>query len=97
MIKITQVKTKQGETILNIQADFPDGTVKNVEIGYSEVEDRLKKIQELLGREPSEQDFKDIVKAIVSEIRVMRKPLVKKFPFENMMNIDLEAEEVKEA
>jgi len=91
MIKITQVTQKMGETILRIQTDFPDGSIKTVEVDYSEVEERLKRIRELLGREPNEQDFKDAIKAIVNEMRAAKKPLEKKFPFEEYINVDLEA------
>lgn len=91
MIKITQVTQKMGETILRIQADFPDGSIKTVEVDYSEVEERLKRIRELLGREPNEQDFKDAIKAIVNETRAAKRPLEKKFPFEEYINVDLEA------
>jgi len=92
MIKIKQVKAKAGETILLIEADFPDQTVRSVEIDYKDVEERLRKVKELLGREPNEWDFKDAVKAIVNEMRAAKKPLEKKFPFEQFINTDLEAE-----
>ncbi|MEM2177025.1 MAG: hypothetical protein QXN34_06835 [Archaeoglobaceae archaeon] len=93
MIKIKQVKTKAGETLLLIEADFPDGSIKTVEVDYSEVEERLRKIKELLEREPTEQDFKDALKAIVNEMRTAKKPLEKKFPFEQYINVDLEGAE----
>jgi hypothetical protein len=92
MIKIIQVTTRHGETILRIQADFPDNIIRTIEIGYVEVEERLKKIQDLLGREPTEEDFKDSVKAIVNEMRSAKRPLEKHFPFEKYVNIDLEQE-----
>ncbi|MEM2163901.1 MAG: hypothetical protein QXO15_11625 [Nitrososphaerota archaeon] len=93
MIKIKQVKTKAGETLLLIEADFPDGSIKTVEVDYGEVEERLKKIKELLGREPTEQDFKDALKAIINEMRTAKRPLEKKIPLEQLINVDLEGAE----
>ncbi|MEM4005927.1 MAG: hypothetical protein QXM43_09915 [Desulfurococcaceae archaeon] len=92
MIKITQVKMRAGETLLVVQADFPDGSIKTLEVDYGEVEDRLKKVRELLGREPTEQDFKDVIKAVVNEMRAAKKPLEKKPPYEKYINVDLETE-----
>lgn len=90
MIKIIQVSTKYGETVLRMQVDFPEGSVQTVEVDYSEVKERLEKIRELLGREPMERDFMDAVKAIVNEMRAAKRPLTKAFPFEQFINIDLE-------
>jgi hypothetical protein len=42
MIKLKQVLTVLGKGVLVFEADFPDGTVKNVQIDLSELEERLK-------------------------------------------------------
>ncbi|MEM2273703.1 MAG: hypothetical protein QXX56_05790, partial [Candidatus Bathyarchaeia archaeon] len=49
---IIQVIT-MGEIILRVQADFPDQTIKIIGVDYGEVEERLRKLKEILGREPT--------------------------------------------
>ncbi|MBS7642767.1 MAG: hypothetical protein QW374_04975 [Candidatus Bathyarchaeia archaeon] len=94
MIRIVQVDAKAGRIILRIQADFPDQTTRIIEVDYGDVEDRLRRIRELIGREPTEQDFVDVVKALVNEVRTARKPIRKQFSLDKFIDIDLECEEM---
>lgn len=90
MIKIIQVLISNGKTILNISANFPDGSIKTMQVDYAEIENRLKQVEKLLGRKASEQDFKDVLNAIVNEAREGKRPLDVTLPFTQYINVDLE-------
>lgn len=92
MIKLKQVKTELNKVILVFEADFPDGTIKTVEIDGAEIEERLKHVRNLLGRLLTLQDLKDVIKTIFKELREGKKPLTEKFDYSQFIDVDLEAE-----
>jgi hypothetical protein len=90
MIKLKQVLTVLGKGVLVFEADFPDGTVKDVQIDVSELEDRLKQLRELLGRGLTVADLKDVVKNVVNQIRSGAQPFPQKFDYTALIGVDLE-------
>lgn len=81
---------RAGETIIRVEADFPDGSVRLVDLDYAEVEDRLKQVRLLLGREPTEQDLIDAIRAIVNKIREGKLPISKPLQLEQLIGLDIE-------
>jgi hypothetical protein len=90
MIKLKQVLTVLGKGILVFETDFPDGTVKDVQIDVSELEDRLKQLRELLGRDLTVADLKDVVKNVVNQIRSGAQPFPQKFDYTALIGVDFE-------
>ena len=74
MILVKQVVRAEGRITLYLDVDFPDGTVKTVELDAAEIEERLKLVSQLLGRKPTKADLRDIVKALISKVREGAKP-----------------------
>ncbi len=90
MIKLTQVQRSTGDVYLTFQYDL-SGQVLTVVIDAKEIVDRLKLLRELVGRPLTTTDMKNVVVAIINEIRAGKLPLVETFPYENYIDINLEA------
>jgi len=90
MIKLKQVTTVLGKGSLIFEADFPDGTVKNVQIDLSDLEDRLKQLRTLLGRDLTVADLKDVVKTVISQVRQGQTPFPQKFDYSSLIGVDFE-------
>jgi len=90
MIKLKQVLTVFGKGVLVFETDFPDGTVKNVQIDVSELEDRLKQLRQLLGRDLTTDDLRDVLKTLFNQMRQGQTPFQQKFDYTALIGVDLE-------
>jgi len=90
MIKLTTVSTVNGEITLTFQCDgFPEG-VRNVQIPLADVVERLKTVKQVLGRNVTLQDAKDVIVAIVKQLRQAQSPITERFDFTQYIGVDLE-------
>jgi len=89
MIKLTQVQRSTGDVYLTFQYDL-SGQVLTVVIDAKEIVDRLKLLRELVGRPLTATDMKNVVVAVINEIRAGKLPLVETFPYENYIGVNLE-------
>jgi len=96
VIKLKQVKTTYGRATLVFEADFPDGTVRVVEIDDEEIRERLKTIRKLLGRPTTKTDLKYVIKTLFRELREKREELPETFDYTEFIDVDLEDEKVNE-
>lgn len=89
MIKVKQVKVENGKCTVTVEYSIGKD-VKQLKIDFDEVSDRLRQVSRLLGREATEQDLKDALRAIVKEAR--EKGEAAKQPFDplNLVGVDLE-------
>ena len=92
MIKLKQVKTVYGRATLVFEADFPDGTVKTVEIDHEEIRERLKTVRRLLGRPVTKADLKYVIKTLFKELREGKEEIPETFDYAEFIEVDLEAE-----
>ncbi len=90
MIRLKQVSTLYGKATLVFEADFPDGTTKNVQIEAAELEERLKQVRQLLGRDLTTSDLKDVVKTLINQIRQGQTPFPQKFDYSAFVGVDFE-------
>ncbi|MEM1530476.1 MAG: hypothetical protein QXI05_02950 [Candidatus Bathyarchaeia archaeon] len=91
MIRVKQVFMRAGETIVRVEADFPDASVRLVDLDYAEIEDRLRQVRLLLGREPTEQDLIDVIRAIVNRMREGKLPVSRPIQLEQLIGLDIES------
>jgi len=90
MIKLKQVTTVLGRGFMIFEVDFPDGAVRNVQIDLAEIEERLKQVRELLGRDLTVNDLKDVVKNVINQIRQGQTPFPQKFDYSSLIGVDFE-------
>jgi len=90
MIKLTQVKTILGKATLLFNVDFPDGTTKTVEVDVGELEERLKQLRQLLGRDPTTDDLRDVLKTLFNQLRQGQQPFPQKFDYNSLIGVDFE-------
>jgi cell fate (sporulation/competence/biofilm development) regulator YmcA (YheA/YmcA/DUF963 family) len=91
MIKLTQIKTAQNKTVLIFHVDFPGGGMETVEVEADEIEERLKQLRQILGRDPTVNDFKDVVKTLFNQLRQGRMPFPQKIDLNSLLGVDFEA------
>ena len=92
MIKLKQVKTTYGRATLVFEADFPDGTVRIVEVEDEEIRERLKTVRRILRRPVTKADLKYVIKTLFRELREKREALPETFDYAEFIDVDLEAE-----
>ena len=92
MIKLKQIKTKYGRATLVFEADFPDGTVRTVEIDDEEIRERLKTVRKILGRPATKTDLKCVIKTLFKELREGKEEIPETFDYAEFIEVDLEAE-----
>jgi hypothetical protein len=90
MIKISQVSTTNGEIVLKVQYDR-DGQVQTVDIRKQDLIDRLKLVRQTLGRSITLVDLKQVIVAVINELRSGKKPLSEDFDYPSFIGVDLEA------
>ena len=90
MIKIIQVRRDLGDVYITFQYDY-EGQIFTVVIDAREVVDRMKEVKRLLRRQLTHQDLKNVVTALIEEIRQGRQPLLEVFRYEDYIGVDLEA------
>ena len=89
MIKIIQVKRDMGQVILTIEYGMTSGN-EVIDVDAEQIVDRLKNLRTLLGRKPTQNEAREIVVALINEIRAGREPFVEIVPWENFIGVDLE-------
>jgi len=90
MIKLTQVKTILGKATLLFNVDFPDGATKTVEVDVGELEERLKQLRQLLGRDLTTDDLRDVLKTLFNQLRQGQQPFPQKFDYNSLIGVDFE-------
>ena len=90
MIKLKQIKTALNSAVLLFEVDFPDGSTKTVEVDVTMLEDRLKQVMQLLGRNLTADDLKDVLKTLFNQIRQGQTPFQQKFDYTALIGVDLE-------
>jgi len=90
MIKLTAVSTVNGEVTLTFQVDFPDSTIRTVQIPLAEIVEKLKTVKQVLGRNVTVQDAKDVIVTLVNQIRQEKSPITERFDFSPYIGVDLE-------
>ncbi|MEM3383842.1 MAG: hypothetical protein QXF43_04180 [Nitrososphaerales archaeon] len=89
MIKITKVERTMGETKITFQYD-KDENIFTQTVDESEIIERMKELKKIVGRRLTQQDLKDVIIALINEIREGKSVLLEKFPYENLIGVDLE-------
>ena len=90
MIKITQVNTSSGEVVVRIQYD-KDSLVFAVDVRKDELIERLKLVRKTLGRPLTLTDVKQVIVALVNEVRTGKSPIPEDFNYTDFIGVDLEA------
>jgi hypothetical protein len=90
MIKLKQVLTVYGETTLTFECDgFPDG-VRTVRIPLTDIIERLKTVKQILGRNVTLEDARDVIVTIINQLRQERTPITERFDFTPYIGVDIE-------
>lgn len=89
-VVITQVRRDTGEVILTVEYSRDAGS-ETIEVDAEQIVDRLKELRRLLGRKPKASEAKEVVVALINEIRAGKQPLVEIIPWEDYIGVDLEA------
>lgn len=94
MIKLRQVETVHGEATLIFDVDglAPDGSVAEVKIPADDLAERMRMLKRLLGRSLTEKDMRDVIVALVNQMREGGKPLSERFDFAAYIGVDFEQE-----
>ena len=90
MIKITQVNTSSGEVVVRIQYD-KDSLVFTVDVRKDELIERLKLVRKTLGRPVTLADVKQVIVALINEVRTGKSPIPEDFNYADFIGTDLEA------
>lgn len=89
MIKLKQVKTILGDAYLEFE--YTQGSeTKTIIIDRRDVLARLLKVKQLLGRNPTVQDLREVVTRIIAELREGQQPLTTEFDYTQFIGVDLE-------
>ncbi len=78
-----------GETKITFQYD-KDENIFTQTVDESEIIERMKELKKIVGRRLTQQDLKDVIIALINEIREGKSVLLEKFPYENLIGVDLE-------
>jgi len=89
MIKLKSVRRTLNETILSFDYDFED-KILSVDIDEKDLNERLKMLKEILGRELTYQDLKDVIKSIIAEVRKGKYEFHQRFDYSLLINEDIE-------
>jgi pectate lyase len=90
MIKLTAVSTVNGEATLTFQVDFPDSTIRTVQIPLAEIVEKLKTVKQILGTNITLQDARNVIITIVNQMRQQKSPITERFDFTPYIGVDLE-------
>jgi len=89
MIVIKQVRRDIGQVLLKVEYD-KDGEVLTTWVDTKDIIERLKAFRDLIGRNPTQEECKEIFIKMINELREKKKPFLDIIPWENFMNINLE-------
>jgi len=91
MIKLKQITTVYGVTYFIFEYDL-GGELYQIEVSERDIIEKLKRVQDLLGRSPKLQDLKEVIVTIVNEVRQGRKPFLERFDYSQFVGVDLETQ-----
>lgn len=95
MIKVRQVIAGPTGAELVIEYDTLDElnqpTIKTARVDLDEVRERLRQVKRLTGLDPSEETIKSILKTLIDELRINRRPILPTYDYTKLIGIDLEA------
>jgi hypothetical protein len=91
-IKITQIAASAGEVVLTVSYDFPigSGVVKSFKLKKTDLYERLKQVEDLLGRAISLADAQLAIVAFTNEMRKGTSTIPEDFNFAPYINVELE-------
>jgi len=92
MIKLKQITTTYGKTVFVFDVSFPDETIREVEITLSELERKLRTLKNIVGRQLTWSDVKDVILNTVNLLRQNQQPLEERFDFSQFLGKDIENE-----
>ena len=95
MIKLKEFKTVYGKTFLTFQYDLPDGSLAETEIDETEILERVRQVEDLLGVKADKQVWLLIIKNLVNQLRNKKQPFREKIDYLSLIGVDLEKEEIK--
>jgi benzoyl-CoA reductase/2-hydroxyglutaryl-CoA dehydratase subunit BcrC/BadD/HgdB len=90
MIKLKQITTLLGKAIFVFSVDFPDGTVKDVQINMEDLNEQLKQLRNILGRDLTTTDLKDVIKNVINKVRSGATPFPQTFDYNSLIGSDFE-------
>ena len=84
------MNTSSGEVVVRIQYD-KDSLVFVVDVRKDELIERLKLVRKTLGRPLTLTDVKQVIVALVNEVRTGKSPIPEDFNYAEFIGVDLEA------
>jgi hypothetical protein len=75
MIRINAVVRNGGQVVLTIEYSTSNGN-EFVDVDAEQIVDRLKVFRSLLGRRPTQSESKEILVAVIDEVRADKQPSV---------------------
>jgi hypothetical protein len=90
MIRINAVSRTGGQVILTLEYSIDGGAVI-LDLDAEHIIDRLKQLRNLVGRKPTASEAREVVVALINELRAGREPLVDVIAWETYIGVDLEA------
>ncbi len=89
------IKVKHSEGYITIEYDVTDDSgnvrVESLDVSISEVNERLCELKRLTSVDPTEGDVKNVLKALVNEVRASVKSLLPYYDYSQLIEVDLEA------
>ena len=96
MIKLKEVKIVHGKTFLTFQYDLPDGSLAETEIDETEILERVRQVEDLLGVKANKQIWLLIIKKLINKLREGKSVLREKIDYLSLVGVDLEKEGIRE-
>ncbi len=86
LIRLTQITSTRGKTIFTFAYD-----ASTVEIERDVLDDKLRQVKDLLGRDITLNDVRNVVITLINDVRAGKDIPIAKFDFEKYIGVDLEA------
>ena len=90
MIRLIRIDIEEGITCFVFEYDL-SGENFTLEINEREIIERAREFRQLLGRNPTVQNLKEIVVQIVNEVRQGKRPFLEKYDYTKWIGVDMEA------
>ncbi len=89
MIKLRQITITHGEAQFIFDYDL-EGKTFSIIMNKRDLNEKLKALRDLLGRDLTLQDLKDVIKSIITQIRKEEQPFQQDFNYSELIGVDLE-------
>ncbi|MCP8308672.1 MAG: hypothetical protein H3Z53_09325 [archaeon] len=89
MIELRQITVTHGETQFVFDYDLEGKTISII-INKRDLNEKLKALRDLLGRDLTLQDLKDVIKSVITQIRKGETPFQQDFDYSELIGVDLE-------